>query len=113
MTRVYFDQELDRLRDELMLMSSRVNHALRESVNILKNQDEIGAKRLITADDEVNRQRHQIESDALMLITTQQPVASDLRLIAAFLDISGELERIGDYAKGIAIITLYIANNLC
>lgn len=110
MTRAYFDQELDRLKDELMLMSSRVNHGLRECIEVLKGQDESGARRLIKADEDINRQRYQIESDALMLITTQQPVAKDLRMIAAFLDISGELERIGDYAKGIAIITTYIGS---
>lgn len=110
MTRTHFNQELDRLKDEILLMSSRVNHALTESVEVLKKQDKIGAMRLIEADSIINRQRYQIEEDALMLITTQQPVASDLRLIAAFLDICGELERMGDYAKGIAIITRYIGD---
>lgn len=108
MPRAYFDRELDRLRDDLILMGSMVTHAINQSVVILKNRDHIGAKRLIANDEPINEKRHQIEADALMLISTQQPVASDMRLLAGFLEICGELERIGDYAKGIAIISLYI-----
>ncbi|MEM7134860.1 MAG: phosphate signaling complex protein PhoU [Chloroflexota bacterium] len=108
--RTHFDRELNAVKDELVLMGSMVNQALRNSVTILKKQDQIGANRLIAEDDPINIKRYKIEKDALMLITLQQPVASDLRQIAAFLEISGELERIGDYAKGIAVITLYIGH---
>lgn len=108
MARQAFTKELDRLQDELLLMNSRVVHALRESVKILKQQDTIGAKRLIDQDRDINARRYSIEEDALLLIATQQPMAGDVRLIAALLELGGELERIGDYAKGIAKITLYI-----
>jgi len=67
-----------------------------------------GSRRLIAQDRLINEKRFAIEADALMLIATQQPLAGDLRVIAAVLDITHELERIGDYAKGIAKINLMI-----
>lgn len=108
MPRHVFDEELERLKDELLLMSSMATHALRESVRILKKQDLIDAKRLIAADKSINARRYNIEEAALLLIATQQPTARDMRLIAAIIELSGELERIADYAKGIAKIAVYI-----
>jgi phosphate transport system protein len=67
-----------------------------------------GSRRLIAQDRLVNEKRFAIEDEALVLIATQQPIATDLRVIAAMLDIAHELERIGDYAKGIAKINLLI-----
>jgi phosphate transport system protein len=66
------------------------------------------ARRLIVQDRRINEKRFAIEDEALTLIATQSPMAGDLRTIAAVLDIAHELERIGDYAKGIARITLLI-----
>ena len=110
MPRSMFDQELQRLRDEIIRLGSMVENALVESVETLKNRDQDGARRIILTDREVNRRRFAIESDALILIATQQPMAGDLRMLAAILDISSELERIGDYAKGIARINLMIGD---
>jgi phosphate transport system protein len=61
-------------------------------------------------DRKINEKRFAIESRALTLIATQQLVASDIRVIAAVLEITTELERIGDYAKGIAKINLLIGD---
>lgn len=111
MPRQAFNTELERLKDELLIMSSMTTHALRESVRILKKQDLIDARRLIKADKIINARRYNIEESALMLIATQQPTARDMRLIAAFIELVGELERIADYAKGIARISVYIGRN--
>lgn len=73
-----------------------------ESVEILKKRDLEGAWRLITEDRLINENRYAIEADALTLIATQQPVAGDVRILAAVLEIVTELERIDDYARGIA-----------
>jgi phosphate transport system protein len=85
-----------------------VENVLTESVEILKRQDMEGSRRLIARDHLINEKRFAIEDEALALIATQQPMATDLRMIAAVLDITHELERIGDYAKGIAKINLMI-----
>jgi phosphate transport system protein len=108
MVRESFDQELQRLQDEVLVLGSMVENAITESVESLKNQDGEAARRIIAQDKLINRRRFEIEADALTLIATQQPMARDLRTIAAVLDLTSELERIGDYAKGIGRITLMI-----
>jgi len=90
------------------MLGSMVTQALRESVDALRRRDMQTAKRLISEDQAINKKRFEIEADCLRLIATQQPMARDLRLIAAVLEISTELERIGDYAKGIGRIILLI-----
>jgi phosphate transport system protein len=108
MVRQTFDQELQRLEEEVMTLGSMVEEALVQSVEALKRKDLPGSRQLIAADREINRRRYAIEADVLALIAMQQPVARDMRLLAAILEIAGELERIGDYAKGIARINLMI-----
>jgi len=108
MTRQSFDRELQRLQDEVLALGSMVEEALVNSVQQLKQRDFVGSKRLIAADQDVNERRFAMEEDVLTLIATQQPMAGDMRLLAAILEIVGELERIGDYAKGNARINLLI-----
>ncbi|MBM4464583.1 MAG: phosphate signaling complex protein PhoU [Chloroflexi bacterium] len=103
-----FDRELQRLQDEILALGSMVENALVDSVETLKRRDMEGSQRLIAQDRLINEKRFAIEADALVLIATQQPMASDLRILAAILVIATELERIGDYAKGIARINLMI-----
>lgn len=106
MLRQTFDRELQRLQDDMLVVGRMVEKALIESVEILKRRDLEGARRLIAGDQIINEKRFAIEADCLALIATQQPVASDLRTLAGVLEIITELERIGDYAKGIARIAI-------
>ena len=106
MVRETFERELQRLQDEVLVLGSMVENALIESVEVLKRRDTEGARRLIAGDRLINEKRFAIEADALALIATQQPMAGDLRTLAAVLEIVTELERMGDYAKGIARINL-------
>jgi len=108
MIRESFDEKLQRLVDEVLVLGSMVEGALTDSVQVLKSRDHEAARALIAQDRSINRRRYDIEFDALTLIATQQPMAGDLRVVAAVLDLSSELERIGDYAKGIAKINLMI-----
>jgi phosphate transport system protein len=108
MTRRTFDQELNRLEGEVLALGNQVEEALVESVDILKRRDFAASRQLIENDRAVNERRYAIESEVLTLIATQQPMAGDLRLLAAILEIVTELERMGDYAKGIARINLMI-----
>jgi len=101
MLRQTFDRELQRLQDDMLVVGRMVEKALVESVEILKRRDLEGARRLIAGDQIINEKRFAIEADCLALIATQQPVASDLRTLAGVLEIITELERIGDYAKGL------------
>lgn len=106
MLRQTFDRELQRLQDDMLVVGRMVEKALVESVEILKRRNLEGARRLIAGDQIINEKRFAIEADCLALIATQQPVASDLRTLAGVLEIITELERIGDYAKGIARIAI-------
>ncbi len=108
MPRQNFDQQLQKLYDEVLVLGSMVENALVESVKLLEQQNLIHARRLIAEDKQINVNRFAIEEKTLTLIATQQPMARDMRTLAAVLEIVTELERIGDYAKGIAKITLMI-----
>jgi phosphate transport system protein len=108
MTRQTFDRELQRLQDEVLALGSRVEEALIKSVQQLKQRDFAASRRLIADDRVINERRFAIEEDVMTLIATQQPMAGDMRLLAAILEIVTELERMGDYAKGIARINLLI-----
>jgi phosphate transport system protein len=108
MPRQTFERELRDLQDDLLSLGSIVGKALLDSVRVLKRRDTPAARRLIAQDRIINEERYAIESETLALIATQQPTATDLRTLAAILEIASELERIGDYAKGIANINLML-----
>ena len=108
MPRQTFDQELQRLQDDVLVLGNMVENALIDSVQHLKERDFEGSRRLIAEDRRINERRFALEDRVLALIATQQPMARDLRTLAAVLEIITELERIGDYAKGIARINLMI-----
>jgi len=105
-----FDRHLQNLLDQVLLLGSMVEQAVRDAVDTLKHQDLENAHRVYREDDRINEKRYAIENDCLTLIATQQPMARDLRLLAAVLEIITELERIGDYAKGICRITIFLGD---
>jgi phosphate transport system protein len=110
MARQTFERALRELEDDLLVLGSVVESALVESVAALKNRDMEAAKRIFAGDRLVNERRFDIEDKTLTLIATQQPLAGDLRLLAAVLEIVTELERIGDYAKGICKIQMMMGD---
>jgi phosphate transport system protein len=108
MPRETFERELRKLQDDILMLGSMVEQAVRDAVEALKQRDLEAARRIYASDRLVNAKRYQIEQNCLILIATQQPMASDLRMLAAILEINTELERIGDYAKGICRINLLL-----
>jgi phosphate transport system protein len=110
MPRQTFDRELQRLQNEVLTLGNTVQKAIIESIEVLERRDHEGARRLIAGDRAINDKRFAIEADSLALIATQQPLASDLRTIATVLEIATELERIADYAKGSAKISLLLGD---
>jgi phosphate transport system protein len=98
--------QIHQVQDELLLMGSMVEQATIKSVETLKNRDKETAKAIYNADRLVNEKRYAIENSVLILIATQQPLAHDLRLLAALLEIAAEIERMGDYAKGICKVVI-------
>jgi phosphate transport system protein len=106
MIRKTFENEIKQVKDEVLLLGSMVEHAIMASVETLKKRDLKGSEKIIADDREINKKRFAIESQLMILIATQQPMAHDLRLLASTMEIISELERMGDYAKGIANINI-------
>ncbi len=100
------NRKIKQLLDDILVLGSMVEQAILKSVEALKRQDLGLAQRIYDGDTRINAKRFAIETDTMVLIATQQPMARDLRILASTLDVAGELERIGDYAKGIANICL-------
>jgi len=100
--RSIFDREFDEVRASLTRMSELVDIAIDRSMHALADRDIKLAKVVINGDSEINKYRFQIEEACLTLIATQQPAATDLREIIAILYMIVEMERMGDYAAGIA-----------
>jgi phosphate transport system protein len=101
-----FEAEIQQLKDELLLMGSMVEQQLLDAVDALKKRDVEASHRIYHADEKINAKRYGIEEQVMILIATQQPMAHDLRLLASILEVSAELERMGDYAKGIATVNV-------
>jgi phosphate transport system protein len=80
--------------------------AILNSVESLKKRDLKAARQILEADRDINQKRFEIEKTLMILIATQQPMAHDLRFLASTMEIISELERMADYAKGIANINL-------
>ena len=108
MPRTSFERHLHELQDEVLVLGSMVEKAIYRSMEALKNRDLELAKQVIADDSEIDRKRFEIEEKCIELIVTQQPVASDLRIIVAVLNIIIDLERMGDHAEGVGKITLMI-----
>ena len=110
MPRKNFDRELQRLQDQVLQLGDVVEKAIVESVDALAKRDHQTSSSLIARDRAINEKRFAIESAALTLIATQQPLAGDLRTIFAVVEIATELERIADYAKGIAKVNVMLGD---
>jgi phosphate transport system protein len=101
-----FQEQLKELEQEVIELGKMVVNSIHRSIEALKALDREEAKKIIADDQLVNKKRWDIEDKAVQLIATQQPVATDLRIIIAILSISTDLERMGDYSEGTAKIIL-------
>lgn len=111
MPRETLDRKIKEMLDELLIMDSMIEKTVMESIDALKRRDLQAAQRAYDYDDEINAKRFEIENAAITTIATQQPVmAGDIRLLASILEVTSELERMGDYGKGIAKICLLIGD---
>jgi phosphate transport system protein len=104
------DRQLEELQDSALELASMVEKAITRSVDALRRKDLAESGRIIGDDPKINRKRFEIEERCLLLIATQQPLASDLRAIAAILSIITDLERMADHAEGIAKINLMLGD---
>lgn len=109
MVRRVFEEQIHELLEDLLEMGQMVADAIDRAVQALAQQNTDLAQKVIDFDDEINALQHDIDEKCLVLIATQQPMASDLRAILAISNIAAELERIGDYAEGIGSLAVKLA----
>ncbi len=109
-TREAFDYELAGLRDDILRLGEMVETAIHISIQALKEQNLDMARQVIAGDERINTRRYDLEEQCLKLIATQQPTAGDLRAIVAAIHIATELERMGDYASGIAELAIRLSD---
>ena len=110
MTRAAYEHQIENLRDDVVSMASMVDKAIARAVDALRTQDVVLAREVRREDKLINAARWQGEESALLLIATQGPMAGDLRMIVAALQIFTDLERMADHAAGIAKIVVETAD---
>ncbi len=108
--RAEFDRDLRSLQDELLALGGMVEKAIAKSLDALKNRDRDLAEEVIEEDDIIDEMRFSLEEKCIDLIAMQQPLAGDLRILVTVLHVAVELERMGDYAEGIAKISLLMGD---
>ncbi len=104
------DQELAEIQDNILLMGSMLEETVQLSIKALKEQDVDLARQIMADDVKFNKLRYTVEDQSLRVIATQQPVAGDLRFIIAATHIAIEIERMADYAEGIAKLVTRLAD---
>lgn len=112
MLRKTFENEIEQLKDEILLLGSMVEESVIDAVEALKKRDAALAQKVIDMDKNINAKRFALENQVMIVIATQQPMAHDLRLLASILEVISELERMGDYGKGIAVINIRMGDQL-
>ena len=105
----HFDEQIDHLKEQLLLMSGRAEGITRKALEALMRRDIVLAEEVLADDKAIDRMEIDIEELCIELLALQQPLARDLRLIAAGLKISNDLERVGDHAVNIAGCALELA----
>ncbi len=111
MARKNFETTMSRLKNEVLVMGSMVEQATLVSMDSLTRADVTAGREILRQDRFINEKRYTIKNAVLVQIATQQPMAHDLRFLAAILEITAELERMGDYAKGIGKIAILLENS--
>lgn len=110
MPRDTLERQIHQLQDEVLLLGSMVEQAVLKSIEALRLRDIHLARKIYNDDHLINEKRFAIENNILIIIATQQPMARDLRKLTAILEIITELERMGDYAKGIGKVVINLEN---
>jgi phosphate transport system protein len=101
-TAAAFDRDLEAIQAQIMRMGGMVEQAIRDAAAAMEMRDEETAENVRLNDIAIDRLEEAINEDVAKLIALRSPMAVDLRMVLSVLKISGNLERIGDYAKNMA-----------
>ena len=110
MPREDFERNLKGLQEDVVQLSSRVEKAIFKSIEALKERDITASQKVVDDDDVIDEAQQAIEDRCIDLIALEAPMAGDLRVLIAAMMIANELERMGDYAEGIAKISVSMGN---
>ena len=108
--RAGLDLQLKMLEDEVVVLGGMVEKAIARALDALTRRDLKASEQVVREDDYIDSKRFEIEEKCIDIIATQQPMAGDLRTVVTILHVIVELERMGDYAEGIARISLLMGN---
>ncbi|MGN0427082.1 MAG: phosphate signaling complex protein PhoU [Agathobacter sp.] len=106
-----FDQQLQKLNDEMIHMGTMIEENIQEAIEALVKFDVEKAKEIIGRDSAVDEKQKEIEAICFHLLIQQQPVARDLRAITAAMKMVTDMERIGDHAADISEMTIFMEKN--
>ena len=110
MARTEYTQQLQEIQDDLLLLGSMVEKAIMRAIDALKSRDLEASQALIDEDDQIDDFQMVLEERCVDVIALQAPMAGDLRRLITVIQVASELERVGDYAEGIAKISLRMGN---
>lgn len=102
--REIYEEALEHLKETVHTLAEEAYYSIKKAMEVLGNDDLAAARTIIAHDQEINAIEHDVNDQVVSLITKQQPIATDLRVIMASVKIASELERIADNASSIAKI---------
>ncbi len=107
---IHLQNDLDRLKRELLQMGSLVEEATNKAITSIVQRDPVMAREVLEGDDVIDSKELQVEDQCLKVLALHQPVASDLRFLVATIKVNNDLERMGDLAQNIAERSLYLSS---
>jgi phosphate transport system protein len=105
----HLQRDLDKLQRDMLALANSVEEAIHKAIRALCERDLISAQEVITGDSQIDQDENLVEEECLKILALHQPVAIDLRRIAAALKINTDLERMADLAEEIAERALHLA----
>jgi phosphate transport system protein len=102
MTRIRFQQSLDELKENLLVMAGLAEQAIQRAIEAYRVRDLSICDLVSRSENAINRLERDIDQSALDLLAMEQPMAIDLRFILSVIKINADLERVGDAAKSIS-----------
>jgi phosphate transport system protein len=106
----HLQRDLDNLQRDLLALAASVEDAIHKAIRALQERDPAPAQQVIAGDTQIDEEENHVEEECLKILALHQPVAVDLRRIAAALKINTDLERMADLAEDIAERALHLAD---
>jgi phosphate transport system protein len=107
----HIQRQIEILKQKILYVGTLVEEAIAKAITALINRDAVLARKVMDADNIIDRMEVDVEEECLKIFALYQPVAADLRFVVAVLKINNDLERMGDLAQNIAKRVVYLAKS--